>query len=210
MDKESNLEQIIEEKVQKHGDKLSSEQKRAMRDALMSTIKEGALPYEAMNFDQEFLEHIYANAYQLFKAGHYDKAKGIFQLLLVLNPSDAKYSMGLATCCRQQKDFDEAIHFFFKTALLDKESPYPFYFAAECMVEKNDEASGIMALRLADERAKKNPQLKPLSEQITALIDNLTSKLNSKPKEELPFADIDSELVDEFFEKMMNKVFPEE
>ncbi|MEX1012461.1 MAG: SycD/LcrH family type III secretion system chaperone [Waddliaceae bacterium] len=210
MDKKANLDQMIEEQVHANADKLTDEQKQAMKEALTQVMKEGKLPYEAMNFDADFLEYIYGNGYQLFKSGHFDKAKEIFQLLMMLNPSDPKYCMGLATCARQQKDFDGSIQYFFQTALLDRDNPYPFYFAAECFVEKKDYASGIFALKLAEERVKNNPKLAPLSKQIAALVENLESKVEEKPKEESLFKDLDPETRKEVVGIFLNNIFPVE
>lgn len=137
-----------------------------MLDALLESVKtllpEGKESLkESLSLSKESMEKLYADAYQLYQDGQYEMAKEAFIQLVVLNPWEASYWMGLGAASQLAKDDEQALHAYAIAGYLENENPYPHYHAAQCLIVRNEHEDALKALRLAEERLRKEPRNYP-------------------------------------------------
>lgn len=140
---EETLNALIDEKLKKHGKKLSEEEIEMQRVALREVFIEGKPPREAMEISVEFLNILYSIAYNSYNAGKYEEANQIFRMLDLLDPAIPRYILGLAATYHQIKDYDKAIAAYFSLTIIEPNSPIGFYHIADCY-EKLEMPTGVM------------------------------------------------------------------
>jgi len=137
-------------------------------------LKDGKFDLEAIQASGEVppekvLAALYANAYHLYDAGHFDQAIGPFQLLVTLNPYEEQYWMGLGAALQMNKSYEKALNAYAMAVLLDDENPYPHFHAAECYISLKNLDDVVKALNLAEEAASGDHYDKDLQDRISAL-----------------------------------------
>jgi TolA-binding protein len=91
---------------------------------------------EYYGFTDEGLEAIYAIGYEMYQHKQYEKAKDIFVLLTMLDPSSVKYLSAAGSACFSLEDFQNAA-VFFRFTLLGGEAftPKNLMRLAECTLK---------------------------------------------------------------------------
>lgn len=145
-------------------------------------LGKGGLPQDAMGLSEQAIEGIYGQAYRLYNTGKYKDATQLFRLLVTLNPTESKYSLGLAACFHMMKEFATAVELYTVCAMVDPQSPIPHYHASDCYLEMHDNASALIALEMAVKRSGEKAEFQQLKDRALMTIQSLKQEL-SKPKE---------------------------
>lgn len=97
-------------------------------------------------FSDEQIEVVYGIGYALYQQGKFESAVGLFQVLLIYRPMDARIMMAFAMCCKRLLRFDAAIPAFAAVLALDSTDPDPAIHLSECLAAmgKRDECRGVL------------------------------------------------------------------
>ncbi len=119
-----------------------------------------ALP-SISRFSDEQIEIVYGIGYALYQQGKFDNAIGLFQVLMMYRPLDARLMMAFALCCKRLCRFEAAIPAFAAALALGSDEPEAAEAAihlSECLAAmgKTEECHSVLEplLRLTglDER----------------------------------------------------------
>lgn len=125
------------------------------------------------------LEEFYQHGYLLYKAGHYEKAKSYFNMLMVGNPQEPKYVMAAAACGHMIKEYSFAISLYVLASILDMENPIPLYYAADCYIKALDPMGAAVALQMAIDRCVE-PKLAALKKRMAVMLERVEKELVEK------------------------------
>jgi len=103
------------------------------------------------------VEGIYGQAYRLYQTGRYNDASQLFRLLIMINSTDPKFTLGLGACMHMLKDYKAAAGIYALCAVIDPDNPLPHYHASDCFLQMNDKPSALIALELAVKKAAERP-----------------------------------------------------
>ena len=166
-----------QQQINTAGNKLGSEAKTTQTNNMQETLKKistkGISAKQAMGLTDEMVEGIYGQAYRLFNNGKYNDADQLFRLLLMINPTEGKYTMGLAACLHMQKDYKAAADVYAIVGIIDPQNPVPFYHAADCFMQLHDAMSAIIALEMAITRAGEKPEYRILKDRAALTLASL-------------------------------------
>ncbi len=140
---EEKLSALIDEKLEKHGAKLSKEEIKQQREALREIFVNGKPPRDAMGISVEFMNVLYTLAYNSYNGGKYEEANQIFRMLDLLEPGIPRYILGLAATYHKMENYDKAIESYFSLSVIEPDSPIAFYHIADCY-EKLEMPTGVM------------------------------------------------------------------
>lgn len=151
--------------------------------SMMKKVVQGATtPKDAMGLSDAMVEGIYGQAYRLYNTGKYRDASQLFRLLIMLNTTEPKYTMGLAACFHMLKEYKAAADVYALVTVIDAKSPIPFYHASDCFIQMGDNPSAIIALQMAAERAGDNPAFKTLKDRALLTIESLQKQMHRSEK----------------------------
>lgn len=155
-----------------------AEQERVLKEVIFNL----KTPAEAMGFSPQFIEALYAIGYQGFKSGDYDTAYPIFKFLSQMDPNKARYFSGMASIHFAKKEWDQAQYYFIASAFIDEIDPMPYFYAAECSIEKKDLLEALFYYRGVISRSKDAPQYAPLVQRAKMSIANIESIIPMEPR----------------------------
>ncbi len=92
-------------------------------------------------FSDEQIEVIYAIAFANFQQGKTETALGIFEVLMIYRPTDARIMLAYAICCKKMLRFEAAIPAFVAAALLCPDEVTASVHLAECFAAMGDRKS---------------------------------------------------------------------
>lgn len=145
------------------------------------TFTEGTLPPQnAMGMSNEMVEGLYGQAYRLYNTGKYQDAMQMFRLLVMINPSDPRYTLGLAASMHLLKEFKSAIELYTVCSILDAESPIPLYHISDCYLQTQDKLSAMIALEMAVKRSGDKPEFQTLKDRAAMTAKSLRKELEAK------------------------------
>lgn len=148
------------------------------KNMLGKIVNNASSPKDAMGLTDAMVEGIYGQAYRLYNTGKYRDAIQLFRLLIMLNPTESKYTLGLAACFHMLKEYKAASDAYCLVSVVDAKSPIPFYHASDCFIQMGDNPSAIIALQMAVERAGDNPAFKTLKDRALLTIESLQKQMN--------------------------------
>lgn len=105
---------------------------------------------KACNLSILELEQMYAEAYSFYEENNYSDGEELFRLLVMLDPFVDKYWLGFGACLQMQGRYAEALKGYGVMATLDEKSPYPFFYASECLEKLNRAQESTEAFNLAN------------------------------------------------------------
>lgn len=156
---------------------------------ILHLLKQGIISKESLHLDEDNVKKLYERAYQLYSAGKYREAKGLFAFLLLFDSTDYNFIYGMATCCLMLKDYGEAARGYIQCGIVDPDNPMPYFYAADCYLQNNDLISACVALRIVIKRAQHKPEYVELTHRTQLTLDalipsttNNSSKLGGIPK----------------------------
>lgn len=154
----------------------------SFEDFLDKIMNKKMLAKDAAGLDNNTLEGLYAQAYRLYNTGKYIEAVHMFRMLIMLNPTESKYILGLAASFHMLKEYKNAIHSYTMCSLLDPESPIPHYHSSDCFIQMKDYISAMFCLELAIENAKDKPEYAKIKERALMSLASI-KKQQETPKE---------------------------
>lgn len=124
----------------------------------------------------EELQEIYALAYALYGQQHYQEAGYFFRLLIVTQPTEAKYWKAFGSCLQMQKNYEEALNCYMCVYMLkgDLSDPYFYVHTADCYFALKQVELGLKALDTAYLSAKQTNHARILNH--VALMREIWSK----------------------------------
>lgn len=173
-------QQQIKKAAEKIGGDIKEGEAQTMKAAIEKATQKGTSPKDALGLTDAMVEGIYGQAYRLYNTGKYKEASQIFRLLLMLNATEPKYAMGLAACFHMLKEYKSAIDTYSIVAVIDPQSPIPFYHTSDCFIQIGDPVSAIIALEVAVKRAGDKPEFHTLKDRALLTIEGLKKDISKK------------------------------
>lgn len=175
----------VRKAIEKMGLKINSEEGKEMDKASKTAITEAMLPKNAMGLSDAMVEGLYSQAYRLYNTGKYKDASQLFRLLIMIDSTEAKFTMGLAACFHMMKEYESAVSTYALCALIDPDSPIPFYHSSDCYIQMKDLVSAIISLEMAVKRAAGKPEFQSLQDRALMTIESLKkdAKIGEIPEE---------------------------
>ncbi|MCB1112839.1 MAG: SycD/LcrH family type III secretion system chaperone [Chlamydiales bacterium] len=160
------------------GDKLQGETKEQYEQVAKKIVKQGAFPKDALGLSDSMVEGIYGQAYRLYNTGKYRDAGQLFRLLIMIEPTQSKFTMGLAACLHMCKDYQAAVEAYALCSIIDPDSPIPHYHASDCYLQMKDKLSALVALEMAVKRAESREEFKTLKDRALMTIETLKKEIS--------------------------------
>lgn len=151
----------------------SDEMQEGIDKALKGVFEENMLPKDAMGLPDEMLEGIYSQAYNMYNTGKYDEASVIFRLLLLLDPLESKYGLGLAAAAQMMKDYQLAFTMYNMVFVTDPENPLAHYHAADCLIQMDTPEMAHEELKKAVELCGENKDYEKIKERAERMIEKI-------------------------------------
>ena len=151
-----------------------------LKDMVSSYARDSASAKEAMGLTDGMIEGIYGQAYRMYNTGKYKEASQLFRLLMLLDPKQPKYILGLAACFHMLKEFKNAVQIYTMCGLMDPESPIPHYHLSDCYIQMNDKVSALISLEMAVTRAEGKAEYQILKDRAQLTIENLKKEIMPK------------------------------
>lgn len=168
--------------VEKVGEE--SKNSEAFQGAAKNILQKAALPKDLLGLSDQMVEGIYGQAYRLYQTGRYNDASQLFRLLIMINSTDSKFTLGLGACMHMLKDFKAAAGVYSLCAVIDPDNPLPHYHASDCFLQMNDKPSALISLELAVKRAGEKPEYQKLKDRAQMTIDNLKNEIEKRAARE--------------------------
>lgn len=92
-------------------------------------------------FSDEQIEVVYTIAFANFQQGKTETALGIFEVLMIYRPTDARIMLAYAICCKKMMRFEAAVPAFVAAAFLCPEDVTASVHLAECFAAMGDRKS---------------------------------------------------------------------
>jgi type III secretion system low calcium response chaperone LcrH/SycD len=174
------IKEAVDASMEIMGDKIPKKDKERFSDMMKQVFEDGLLAKDVMGFDNQTMEAIYGQAYNLYNSGKYEQSTTIFRLLVALNPTEFKYVLGLAASYHLQKKFQKAIEMYMLAAYLHKRDPVPFYHISDCYIQMNDPPCAILALNDTITRCHSNSIYDHIKKKSELMLDSLQARNNQE------------------------------
>lgn len=167
----------VKGQMKKEASQVSDEKVEAIessfREFAEKIFLKGMPPKDAMGINKNLLEGIYAQAYRLYNTGKYPEAVHLFRMLILLDPKEPKFVLGLAACFHMIKEYRNAIQTYTMCSLLDPADPIPYYHSSDCFIQMKDYISAMLCLEMAIKRAGDKPEYAKLKERALLSLESL-------------------------------------
>ncbi len=90
-----------------------------------------------LGISDQMMVHFYEIASECYQQKDYDSASAIFRILTFLSPMRYQIWLSLGIANQYRKHFDEALHAFAFSTLLNGKDPSCRFYAAKCYVQQN-------------------------------------------------------------------------
>lgn len=124
------------------------------RDVLMDIIQKYGSDKKLPKLSFDTIEGIYHYAYQYYIHGKYPEAVKFFRFLTLVDTQQKKHWMGLGAALQMSKEYEEALHTYSVSAILEERDPYVHLYAADCFFALDRVNEGLGALESAIKAAK--------------------------------------------------------
>lgn len=179
----NEVREIIHEAIRQMGPQYSEEEKNQQEEILIKIFEQGLLPCEALEISEAMMEKIYAYAYRLYYSGKYEEANWAFKLLVNLNITEPKYSLGLGACHHKQKNYQWAIEAYLLSSYVDGCSPLPFYHAAECYLQLGEPSCAAMLLSSMVTKMGDTPEFEAIKGKAMLMLEALKCREHAEEGE---------------------------
>lgn len=170
-----DMDETIMEVLGKLGEENSKDLADAVGKISKNVFEKGMLPKDAMGLSESMIEGIYAYAYRLYNSGKYRDASHLFRILILLNPTESKYILGLGACQHMQHDYQNAIASYAFIGLVDPYNPLPHYHISDCYLKTNLIPMAKAELQQAIEKCGQQPQYALIKERAALMLESLNN-----------------------------------
>jgi type III secretion system low calcium response chaperone LcrH/SycD len=183
-EKREFMRMLIQETMKQMPVPIPEKERGKCEEVMLKVFDEGITPKEAMGFSDEMIEHMYAYGYRLYNLGSYKNAKKVFSSLMIFLPEEARFALGKAASCHRLKEYKEAADNYYLTGLLDVDSPMPFFYMYDCLIQMNRPGKAAQCLKEVIRRCGKHAIFSKVKERCLLLLKNLekTEKQNVAKK----------------------------
>jgi len=171
--------QRVKRAAESVGQKIGERGGEKVSEMVRAGATQGGLPKDLLGINDGMIETIYGQAYRLYNTGKYKDASQMFRLLIMLNPTESKYSMGLAACFHMLKEYASAIELYTICGTLDPENPVPHFHASDCYLQMDNPISALVSLEMAVKRAGEKPQFSTLRDRALLTISSVKEKIKN-------------------------------
>jgi type III secretion system low calcium response chaperone LcrH/SycD len=175
-------QQDVKKAMKSMSKSVSEDLPKQIEEITNKIVNKGATPADALGFNGHMIEGIYGQAYRLYNTGKYKDASQLFRLLIMLNPTEQKYTLGMAACFHMLKEYRNAAELYMISGMLDPNSPIPHYHASDCYIQVGDKASAIIALEMAIKRSGGKGEFKQLKDRAALTVESLRAELGKQKK----------------------------
>lgn len=137
---------------------------------------------DMLGITEDSIESLYGQAYLLYNTGRYRDAIQVFRLLIMLNPLESKYIMGLGASLHMLKEYKAAAATYALVSTLDPENPIPHYHSSDCYIQMGDKLSAAASLEMAVKRAGEKAEFAALKKRAEITLETVKKEL-AAPKE---------------------------
>jgi type III secretion system low calcium response chaperone LcrH/SycD len=155
----------------------------SMKELTDKLIRQGLPLKDGLGISNQVLEGMYAQGYRLYNTGKYVEAIHLFRMLILFDPNEAKYLLGLAACFHMLKEYRSAIQTYTMCSMIDPHNPIPFYHSSDCFIQTKDFVSAAVCLEMAIEKATK-PEYAKLKERALLSLESIKKQLQPISEEE--------------------------
>lgn len=159
------------------GAEMGEEVSAKMKGMAGELLQKGQVPKDLLGINDAMMEGIYGQAYRLYNTGKYRDAMQLFRLLIMLNASEAKYTMGLAACFHMLKDFRSAVETYAICGMLDPSNPIPHFHASDCYIQMGDMLAALISLEMAVKRSGNKPEYATLKDRALLTMQSLRKEV---------------------------------
>lgn len=121
------------------------------------------------------LEALYALGFELYAAGHFEKAADLFRLLCLYQSDKSRNWIALGGANQQRKEYESAIAAFVMASFADPLNPEPRLYAAHCLIALMDLTGALEATREALRLCKKRGDKDKITSRAFSLFRALES-----------------------------------
>jgi type III secretion system low calcium response chaperone LcrH/SycD len=154
----------------------SEEMEKTLTDIFTKIFIQGMSLKEAVGMSDGLMEEVYGQAYRLYNSGNYQDGKELFRMLMVLNPMEPKYALGVAACDHMLKDYAKAIEGYTVCSMLEPSNPIPYYHASDCCIKMNDIPTALTFLQIVVDLTKNKPEFTIIKDRSQLMIDGLKTR----------------------------------
>ena len=187
-------EKQVAEAAKKLGEDLKNSETEAYTQILKKASEGSVTPKDVLKISDAQIESIYAQAYRFYNTGKYKDATELFRYLMMLNPTEAKYALGLAACFHLMKDFEAAAQIYLLCNMLDDKSPIPAFHASDCYLQMKDKVSALVSLNMAIKKAGDKPEYQILKDRAHLTAEALKKELNLKDEQVAMLGEVNKKL----------------
>lgn len=155
------------------GSEIAEESSTKMKGMAGEVLQKGQVPKDILGINDAMMEGIYGQAYRLYNTGKYKDAMQLFRLLIMLNASETKYTMGLAACFHMLKEYRSAVETYAICGVLDMTNPIPHFHASDCYIQMGDPLAALVSLEMAIKRSGNKPEYATLKDRALLTIQSL-------------------------------------
>ncbi len=170
----------VEPKEVEQGETPPVDVNKALDELNTNLYDKKMLPKDAMGLNDEMIEGMYSFGYRLYNTGKYEQAVQLFRLLVMFDPSQPKFAMGLGACFHMMKDYENAATTYVLCSIIDPLNPLPHYHASDCYVQLNQPENAVIALQLSIDRCNGKEEFRLIKERAQLSLDAINEQLKDK------------------------------
>jgi type III secretion system low calcium response chaperone LcrH/SycD len=122
-------------------------------------------PKEAFRVSDDRIEGLYAEGYRLFTSGKFQKSIPLFEMLMLIDPTDTRFMLGMASALYGLNRYQEALFHYLGVSRLDEKAVEPLFYASECSLHLGEPNTALLFLEMALNRAGDNEEWARLKER---------------------------------------------
>lgn len=168
------------------GDETAKEIGPAIEIISNNIFEKNMLPMDAMGLDHNTVESMYIQAVHFYNTAQYAESARAFHALLILQPAESKFYIGLGACHQMLGDYQNAITAYGAVGIYDPENPVPHYHASDCYAKQDLIAAAIAELEIAIELCGSQAQYAMMKDRSVLTIQSLKEKGKPMQGEQKP------------------------
>lgn len=156
---------------------LTPREKKKLAEAIENHAK--GIPFkDSLELDEDTIEQLYAYGHQLFSTQKYQDSAKVFQVLYLLDPFDARFALGIGASFQMAKNYENAIGWYLALAIMDQETPLPFYYISDCFLKLDQLEASRGALVQTIDRCGDIPQYASLKTRANMMFESLEKEFS--------------------------------
>jgi type III secretion system low calcium response chaperone LcrH/SycD len=173
------IEQMIEITMttlnRKH--KLSEDEQEKYKLIFTEIFRDGKTPSDALGFDKEMIEHMYAYGFRLYNLGDYKKALKVFIGLSMFDPQDSRFNLAVGAAYQKLNNVVKAVKYYYLCSQQDPSNPMPHFFMYDCFIQGDLWGDAALCLEEVIKRCGSEKDCAELKARAQLLLEPLKVKI---------------------------------